>query len=426
MDHKTLWMPPVFMIAQSNLFHLFPISLETIRLFAVLISFSAAILLYSILKEFKFSKLACLLGFLSLLMEVLFFRFGNSARMEGITAFFFLASLLTLLKWHSDSVFSYLIAGFLFSLSVLSHPFALGFGITIFWLGFIYFPFQWKNLISFGFTFSIPILAWVLYVNPDWDLFLIQFGAQLIRKKTLFSSFTLITKLNIFLFGFGWIKVRAVWLIVFFGCLFYVAKNERNIGNKELKENKLLFLGVWLFTILLALYSSTEGYYVYHFLFPMAMGIAFLVDSKFTLVALASLVISFGANFHFVYIHWIQSNTEIVWKTQTERLKTALSAQKKVYLQALPDPYFSLRTDLSNLELLEFIPGELEFPSEEYKTTLSLQDAFVVYDTDRLNPVIASIVNDRSVWEKLEWEIPVSREHWYHYRTIVYRKNVSN
>lgn len=426
MDQKTLWMPPVFMIVQSALFFLFPVSLETIRLFAVSLSFSAAVLVYAILKEFRFSKLACLIGFLSLLTEVLFFRFGNSARMEGITAFFFLACIFTLLKWQSDSVYSYSMAGFLFSFSVLSHPFALGFGLTIFWLGFIFFPFRWKNLICFTFAFLIPVFGWLLYMNPDWNLFIVQFGAQLIRKKTLFSSFSLLTKLNIFLFGFGWIKARAVWLIFFFAGLLYLVSKERIKDFKNVTGNKLLFLGIWLFTLLFALFTSTEGYYVYHFMFPMAMGLAILVDSKYTKIALASLVISLGANFHFVYIHWIQHNTEIIWKTQTERLKTVLTSQKKVYLQALPDPYFSLRTDLPNLELLEFIPGELEFPSEEYKTTLALQDAFVVYDFHRLNPVIASIVNDTSVWEKLEWEIPVSKEHWYHYRTIVFRRNVSN
>jgi hypothetical protein len=296
METKTLWMPPIFFIFQSFFFNLVQPSLEAIRLFSLLVSYCSVLLFYFVLKELKFSQMASIVGFLSIITEIMFFRFGNSARMEGLTALFFLSSLFVLLKFHSKFSFSYFVSGLLFSLSVLSHPFALSFGLVILWLGFLFFEFRWQSFFLFGLGFLLPLLAWLFYIAPDWDMFGVQFGAQLIRKKTLFAHFTFLTKMNIFLFGFGWMKARFLWFVVFFVLLSSIAWKGR---KKEIRENRLWLALIWIFSLLFALYSSTEGYYVYHFLFPMALGIALLVDDRFTHFALFGLILSLSASFTF-------------------------------------------------------------------------------------------------------------------------------
>lgn len=99
----------------------------------------------------------------------------------------------------------------------------------------------------------------------------------------------------------------------------------------------------------------------------------------------------------------------------------SLKNSKFVYLQALPDPYFDLRKKRPDLNILEFIPGELDIPSEAYIKTIQSRDSFVFYDDQLINHVIKDILK-KSAWNREEWEIPVPSNHWLHYKTIVYTK----
>lgn len=94
MESKTLWMPPVYFLFSGFTLSVFPDSLTTIRIANAFIVYLTGLGFYILLRRQSISKFASHIALASLLWEPLLFRFGTAARMEGLTAFFFILSLL--------------------------------------------------------------------------------------------------------------------------------------------------------------------------------------------------------------------------------------------------------------------------------------------------------------------------------------------
>ncbi|MDF3822171.1 dolichyl-phosphate-mannose--protein mannosyltransferase [Leptospira sp. 96542] len=424
MEIKTLWMPPAYLLYSSSLIHLFSDSLTVVRLGSSIAIYFSLVCLYFLTKSFGFSKKASIIVFSSIILEPLLFRFGSAARMEGLTALFFLMSLLFVSSETTKNkrMLFCLFGGVCLSLSCLSHPFGASLGIITLFLLF-YKNQNWKLcLIFFGIGGILPILVWVYYIYPDFDLFILQFGSQLVRKKTLFQNFSLYDKLRVFLFGFAFAKFR---LIVIGIQIFLLSILSFRFYSKEKSLPKnLQIYWVWVITVLFSLYSSSEGWYVIHSLFPLVWGMGLIYDNlpKFKVVVWVGLLISLSGIFQFTYIHWYKTDSNLILKNHFEKIEQILQNSKSVYLQALPDPYFYLRTKRPNLTIREFIPGELGIPSEVFLKTIHSIDAFVFYNDDLRNSAIKDLLKDNSVWSREEWDIPVPTNHWLHYKTIVYTK----
>ena len=97
--------------------------------------------------------------------------------------------------------------------------------------------------------------------------------------------------------------------------------------------------------------------------------------------------------------------------------------KKKVYLQAIPDPYFYLIQKNNNLEIREFIPGELPLPEDFSKDELISQDVYVFYNEDLIHPTLKKYFNDNhSLFEKSEINIHSKSKSDLTFFAIVYRK----
>ncbi|TGN17117.1 ArnT family glycosyltransferase [Leptospira idonii] len=423
MESKTLWMPPSYMLASAGFLKIFPQTIFTVRLLSALTIYASAGLFLVLSSRFKFSRPGMLVGFATILMEPLFFRFGSAARMEGLTSFFFLLSLIAATSKGKSSFKSFL-AGILLSCSALSHPFGASLGlVTAYSLLSDRKDFR-KKIVYFGLGGILPLLVWAFYIHPDWYLFQVQFGAQLIRKKTLLGSFDLLTKLKIFLFGFAFSKIRLV--LIALQILLMSAVSLAFLKDKKTLSPRMKLFWVWWITVLLALYSSSEGWYVYHFLFPFAWGMAILIEQKSLgrILAAGGILLSLLGWIQITNLHWIRFDSEKILTAHFQRLETVLRPYKNVYLQALPDPYFYLKEKNPNQNILEFIPGELEFPTDDYKTTIENQEAFVFYNESLKNKSISAFLEKHPDWIREEWSIPVPSNHWLHYQTIVYRKPI--
>lgn len=425
MEYKTLWMPPGFLILSSLFLKILPDTIFIFRFFSALTVFLSAWLFYKLLVQEKFSKFTAMIGFATVLSEPLVFRFGTSGRMEGLTALFFLASIYVAGSKREHILKSFL-AGILLSCSAMTHPFGASFGlVSLFFLV--------RDRISilqkvFFFILGgiIPICLWAVYIHPDWNLLTIQFGAQLIRKQILFGSFTALTKLKVFLFGFAFSKLR---LIIIITQIFTLVLVSISLYKKKHELNsRLNVYWIWILSVAVALYSSSEGWYVFHFIFPFAWGMALLAEQKYfgRILSLAGISLSFAGWLHIVNIHWIQTDSTYILNTQFQKLETILKPHNKVYLQTIPDPYFHLSEKYPEKKFLEFIPGELEFPSNEYTRTIESQDAFVFYDDSLKNQAISLFLSNHPEWIREEWEIPVPSNHWLHFKTIVYHKPTGN
>lgn len=188
-------------------------------------------------------------------------------------------------------------------------------------------------------------------------------------------------------------------------------------------DQKWILFWIWILSILIALYTSSEGWYVFHILFPLAFGMALLCDSKILSFRLpfVGILLSLFALLYTNHIHWYKTDSKQILESHFQHLEMILADSKFVYLQALPDPYFDLRKNRPDLNVLEFIPGELDIPSEAYIQTIKSRDSFVFYDDQLINHVIKDYLK-KSSWKREEWEIPVPGNHWLHYKTIVYTK----
>jgi len=425
MESKTLWMPPGFLVLSALFLKILPDTILSFRFFSALTVFLSAWLFFRILVQEKFSKFTAMIGFATVLAEPLVFRFGTSGRMEGLTALFFLASIYTAGSKQTNGLKSFL-TGLLLSCSAMTHPFGASLGlVSLFFLvrdrdSIV------KKVFFFALGGIIPICLWFVYIHPDWDLLTIQFGAQLIRKKTLFGSFTALTKLKVFLFGFAFSKLR---LIIIITQIFTLVLVSISLYKKKHELNsRLNAYWIWILSVGFALYSSSEGWYVFHFIFPFAWGMALLAEQKYfgRILSLAGIGLSFIGWIQLVNLHWLQTNSESILNAQFQKLETILKPHNKVYLQTIPDPYFYLSERYPDKKFLEFIPGELEFPSDKYTRTIESQDAFVFYDDTLKNHAISKFLSDHPDWIREEWEIPVPNNHWLHFKTIVYHKPIGN
>ncbi|XDD46291.1 ArnT family glycosyltransferase [Leptospira sp. WS39.C2] len=418
MESKTLWMPPVYLMFSGFTLSIFPDSLITLRIANVCIVYITAYVFYRLLKRFSISEVAAQMAFACVLWEPLAFRFGTVARMEALTAFLFILSLLFATN-KKDAYWNPLFAGIFLSLSALSHPIGASFGLITLYL--VYSNFGTKKIIWFLLGGIIPILVWVVYIHPNWDWFQIQFGAQLTRKQNLLKTFTIIDKVRIFTFGFGFPKIRLVIISLQLIVLSFLTYKQFQ-NNGKIQKTWLLFW-VWILSVFAALYTSSEGWYVYHSLFPLSFGMALLFQEKTIANKLpyVGIIVSIFAMISMSNIHWYKTNSSEVQISHFQHLERSLSKSKAVYLQSLPDPYFYLKTNRPDLDILEFIPGELELPSATYLKTIHSRDSFVFYDETLINDTIKEYLKSGK-WIREEWEIPVPPNHWLHYKTIVYTK----
>ncbi|MCW7491349.1 glycosyltransferase family 39 protein [Leptospira sp. 2 VSF19] len=419
MESKTLWMPPLYLIFSGFSLSIFPDTLTTVRIANVIIVYLTAFGFYLLLRRESISEAASQIAFASILWEPLLFRFGTVARMEGLTAFFFILSLLFATNKNKSKQWYVFLAGVSLSFSFLSHPIGASFGLVTLFL--VWRNFGFKTLPWFVLGGVLPILCWMYYIHPNWEWFEIQFGAQLTRKRNLLETFTLIDKIKVFSFGFGFPKLRLALIAIELSTLTYISyKLFKTFG--KLSQKWILFW-IWILSVLLSLYTSSEGWYVFHILFPLAFGMALLYESEnlTSKLAFVGILLSLSSLLYTNHIHWYRTDSNRILESHFQHLDMSLANSKSVYLQALPDPYFYLRKNRPDMNLLEFIPGELDIPSEAYIQTIKSRDSFVFYDDQLINHVIKDYLNE-STWNRQEWEIPVPGNHWLHYKTIVYTK----
>ncbi len=421
MESKTLWMTPGYLLLSSGFLKIFPQTLLTVRCLSFFSIYLSAFLLVILLFRFKFNKVSIIIAFATMIMEPLFFRFGIPARMEGATILFFIASLL-LASSNLHFLIKSILAGLFFGCSVMTHPFAASLGLIPLYLLIYDNPKRMGSLCTFFIGVGIPVIGWIYYIYPDWELFVVQFGAQLERKKALFSTFDLITKLKIFMFGFAYAKIR-IFIITFQVFLISLLSYQRWTKGETLPKRYVLYW-IWMLSVILSIYSSSEGWYVIHFLFPFALGMAIISEQKVIGVRLAlfGILISLAGWLHFIYLHHIKYNSEQILNEHFEKVYTSIGSSHKIYIQAIPDPYFYLKAQNPNLQILEFIPGELSIPSEVFKQTISEQDAFIFYNEDLINVAIKELLDADKDWIREEWTIPVPPQHWLAFKTIIYRK----
>ncbi|MBE7412680.1 MAG: hypothetical protein L6Q54_13645 [Leptospiraceae bacterium] len=393
MEKVTLWMPPVYMLYLSGVFHFFSPDIFIARMASSLAALGSAFLLYTFLGQWKISQKKRILIFVLVLTDFLFIKTTHSSRMESLCLFFALGGLNILGKYISEKSFlGMILAGVFFSFSFLSHPFGAVYGVVS--LYFLYEKnfFQLKSLIFLLVGFLLPLLVWASYIIPYYDLFLLQFGAQFSRKSELFSTFSQITKIKIIVSSFRFPFVRLFLFFVLGLGLFLYRKNLKSENNGLFQ-----FAVFWLLSILLFLYISSESWYVVYIIPPVAI-LTGLFFGKKEIIPKGIVFLSIGLNI-FILV-WVVIQNFIIIDTPKKTnefyslIENEIINKNKIYIQSIPDPYFYLKKKFPEKTYLEFIPGELSLPPEYYLDTIKKQEAFLFYNEDLINPNIKKYLSE--------------------------------
>ncbi len=399
MGTHTLWMPPLFFYFQAFLFQFLPISLEVVRMGTSVVGVIAIFFFSEIAREFGIQKNYRVILKLLVLTDFLFFKISHSARMESLCAFFGILSMYFLVYKMSEgkevSRMRIFFSGLALGLSFISHPFALAYTPMIGFLIFQRKAFIQKNLFYFTLGFLISLSFWLVYVIPNFELFQIQFGAQLGRKKELFSFFSLIKKFKIIFseFRFPIYKVLIFLVTIFFLIYFFISeKVHRNWKEFFNKKSLINFSCIYLFIMLIFLILSSESWYVYHFVFPLSLLLVALGAEKFNLYFNFPWILSILYNLliyvSFIYFNIIQIDMHKLTEVYHKQIISIINGSKTIYLQSIPDSYFYFLRHKPELEIYEFIPGELPIPENYYKDKIISFDAYVFYEPSLMNSVL--------------------------------------
>jgi hypothetical protein len=430
MSTHTLWMPPLFMYLQSFLFYIFPPDIEVTRMAVSVISVFSVFLFSGVAKEMGLNSTRVLILQAILFSDFLFFKVGHSARMEALCSFFsFGAMYLLLYKKNSGKNVSRIrsaLAGLSYGFALISHPFAVAYSPILFLI--LYFRKQIdKNIFWFVLGSLVPIGIWMSYILPNWDIFVVQFGAQLGRKKELLSVFTIFHKIKIIFseFKFPWVKIL-ISLGLLLGAFYKAKKTDWKNEFKTQEFPVFAFSILYTLFIFIFLFISSESWYVFHFVFPMALlVVSTSMDGEDSLEMPWILNVAYNVTVLgiFIYLNFFVMDMHNLITGYYRQIESLMENRKKVYLQAIPDPYFYLKKNHPDLQIQEFIPGELPFDPNYYSETIKSNEVYIFYNPDLMNPVLKEYFSKNSELFRIEEIfIQTPRNADFQLRATVYLK----
>ncbi len=423
MDHSTLWMPPIYFLYSSLFIKFISPSLVSVRLGSFLAGLLSIIPILGIGKKIGLKNNSLFLLAALLLTDLLYFKISSTARMESLCLLFCFSGIYVLLSEIPYGK-KYFFSGLLIGLGVITHPFAVVY-IPIY-LIFLFYnnSLQISNIFWMGVGGILPLLGWSFYIFPNSDLFLLQFGAQLGRKKDLlFSVFTLITKVKIILSGFRYPIFKLLLLILTTTGMIYIYNRTSNSRD----EKKIILInGFSTIVILFFLLLSSESWYVFYLIpfFCIMVAISYEFGNRFLkIISCLPLLYNFIVLFIFLSNNFIYNNIAGLQEIYFNEIYKRCHDKKKIYLQAIPDPYFYLIEKNVNFEIREFIPGELPLPEDFSKNELVSQDVYIFYNEDLIHPTLKKFFSENpNFFEKSEINIVASSKIDIRFFAVVYRK----
>ncbi len=427
MDIKTLWMPPLYFFYSSIFIQILGSTLYAVRFGSFFASILCIFPIIGIAKKMRISEKSQYFLIAILFTDILFFKISSTARMESLCLLFSMTSLYILYTDWADFQ-KYFFSGLFLGLGTISHPFGFVFSFLAVVVILFRSSFAFKNLFLMALGGIVPLLGWGFYIVPNFNIFIIQFGAQLGRKKDLLVSvFTLVTKIKIILSGFKYPTAKLTSLLLLFGLILNLLKYR----NLDLENKKNIFVhSLCLFILIGFIFLSSESWYVYYIV-PFLSILLCLVfeygnqtDKRLAFLFLIYNLIIIGI---FINTNFILNSTKDLQETYFNEIYQYTKNSKKVYLQAIPDPYFYLSEKNNNIDIREFIPGELplseEFPVEE----ISSQDVFIFYNEDLIHPFLKKFLqNNSNLFDRFEVNVPTPKGYEYKLFAIIYRKKYKN
>lgn len=428
MERATLWNSPLYMTVAAAAYSLTGESQLVARSVSLVAGILALLLFSAIAGTLLTRRRLVFLAPVLLAFDPVFQRAANVARMDMLTLMFYLAAIYAFVKIspaHATPLVgrrrdaAALAGGAAVGLAASSHPIAVLLAPIALCLLFA----DFRRLALAVIGGLIALVPWLIYIARNFALFELQFVSQLVRKKSIATLFGGDTG-GVFVvyaaqFGGGKILMLAALLSVataLAGGLFLAWRRRDTLaGRMDLRL--ALAAGV---TFVLALAASEAWYPLY--VTPLLLLVVLrLVDRTppairplaefdgaprprarplYQSLAERTPLLLLGG----VLVAGSLSITIRGWRADLPRkIDHALTSAgaavvgcRTVYLRVRPDPYFHLRRTRPELEVLEFVPGKLQFDGDPISG--ASQGAYL---NKRYDTIDCFLLDDNAAWEPI-------------------------
>lgn len=312
---------------------------------------------------------------LSLSTDFLFLRSARVSRPEIFVLFFVVFSLVlsTIQSPKLNSKTQHLLAGFIFSLAILTHPISILFLPSILIAWFHKSNFQNQLLLpSFLTGLGLPILLWLVWIFPHAKLAFTQLLLASQRKTLETTWFWLFNQSQTTILILIFVLVQLVSFTLFLKAIF----NYPKISKPVLLTLSLLFAS-WLiaWTGRMSWYTA----YITPFLY-LALSTQIHKFTRHKIIHLLTLfwIIIISGNLYYLYkqVHQFGYHNPNFYQNYSTDILAQIPNHSTVLLSAIPDPYHYL-TNNQTLTLYEF--PVLPLSAESYQNMLDQVD-YIVYN----------------------------------------------
>ncbi len=394
--------PPLFLNSVAEVFRLTNFSIYSQRLFSLLLSLGVLVGLYLFARELISSEgrwiLPLLLIFVS--FDYTFSRAAHISRPEIMVLFFSIPSLLFFEKEFSSggkrtgTGASSVLAGFFAALAVLTHfigaflPIAEGIFLLLIYRLKI---FRVQKIYVYCATFALTLLPWVFSIISHWNIFLLQVSASFARKVS--DETWLLTA-----FSTQPTTIKLLYVFYLLTTVIFVIKTF----NDKSPAKTLLSVTLdasWLVSIV--------GKQFWYYVFPVPfiyLAAALIVNDlingwgkmdqslrKMWLLIMTPLILIAAGVSLFLQFTLLSTSGDVYYRYNeySQAILAGIPAGWSVFMSAIPDPYFALKTRNSNA-LYEF--PSLSVPRDKYLRLLDKTD-YVVYNGSYEEMVFGNLLN---------------------------------
>jgi len=383
-EHRTYLMPPAYFFYLAGVFSVWGTSVFAVRLASLAAALLVMGLVFSLGLRSGLGPWLSLIPVSLLAVDSVFLRAAVIGRMDMLAvAFILLALRLSLPKQASCFPGSPFLTGLACALALLTHPIGA--------VAVIAMAAAWaqlpgvrrrRALARMLAGFSLPMLAWSVYIIQDPGSFIAQFGGQLMRKAgrhpgTLARLMENLV-LNLGQYGLAQELTGLAWACGL-GGLYLAAR----------KRKELLVVCAAQILVLAAILWSKEIWYPVYVAPLTALGLGLLVavdkpwgPRKGWLCCLAlfiSVVFARGSLRHLADINALQNKVyrkETNYEAFCADISVLIPPGSRTLISLIPDPYLKLAMR-PDLVLREFVPEGFPVDPGQYRRYLATSDYIV-------------------------------------------------
>lgn len=393
LEKHAYWYPPLYFYLLGLWTNIAGKTIESIRLFSILLSIISLFSLFLIAKSIFKNKFIALMSINLISIDIWFSGASRFGRMEILVITFNLIALyFFILGISKDKWIYFFLSGLTCSLAFLTHP--IGITLLLIFLVYIIFfrlPYLLFKILLLVFPTILLYFFWIYTIRNNLNLYLIQNWLQILRKLTITPYVYVLFKTNIY-----WRIEVLLYLYLLIALIIQTKKNNYFV-------DKIIIIGIILSAVIITI--SKEMWYIVYFQPFICLGIISLIVSSFKnknkklfLANIAAMSIYVFININYFKIIAKQVNlNKYDYHKFTQKISANLPKKGAIFLVSFPDPYMDLK-DNSNYQLYEFPTVPV---SDHVYTKLLYKVDYIILSGWLPNQLVKSYIDNNMMTKKI-------------------------